>query len=302
MDHSSAMDRVALRRVAAIGVLATAVLLGGCDWFRPKPPELAFAPYDMAYASKPDFARIEHRYPLFPADLARLMPEHLAAMDQEQIDQIYARLTAGPIPDGPFDGAILFPRGSTGKFRFAEIAGGFAGLALQLKGLQSESLGEALWKGKVFYRDERVLRNRIEDLAALKAVGLVEGEPRKLTVGGRDAWLLFPAKLYCGQSLLDARRESIIIDYFFSDEIPGYQEKPDFLAGRRGLRVRDEIRMVRPGFYLGRAYVDRVFLLNFTLYNDAAAKRDADAFAKGTPAPEDCYTGTQQRVAAAAPR
>jgi len=139
-----------------------------------------------------------------------------------------------------------------------------------------------------------VLRNRIEDIDALRKIGLVGQEPRKLAVGGKETWLLFPAKVFCGQSLLDARRESIIIDYFFTDEIAGYQEQPDFLAGRRGLRVRDEIRMVRPGFYLGRAYLDRGFLLNFTLYNDEIAKRDADAFANASPVQEDCYTGTQQ--------
>ena len=43
---------------------------------------------------------------------------------------------------------------------------------------------------------------------------------------------MFPARLYCGQSLLDSRRESVIIDYFFTDEIPGYRERPDYLAGR----------------------------------------------------------------------
>ena len=269
--------------------------LSACEWmrgvFQPKPPELSFAPYEKSYATKPDFARVEYKYPLARSQRALLMPEHLAALDQEQIDQIYARLSAGPIPDGPFDGKILLPRGLSGKFRVAEIAGGFAGLALHLKGLEIESLGEAMWKGKMFYRDERVLRNQIDDLDALKKVGLVEGEPRKLTAGGKERWLLFPAKVYCGQSLLDARRESIIIDYFFGDEIDGYQEKPDFLAGRRGLRVRDEIRMVRPGFYLGRAYLDRGFLLNFTLYNEAIAKRGIDGFAKSSPLQEDCFSG-----------
>jgi hypothetical protein len=83
-----------------------------------------------------------------------------------------------------------------------------------------EDVGETLWRGKVFFRDERVLRNRIEDLSILKKMGLVEGEPKKMNYGGKETWLLFPAKLYCGQSLLDARRESIIIDYFFTDEIP----------------------------------------------------------------------------------
>jgi hypothetical protein len=276
--------------------------LAGCEWikdmFKPKAPDIKFAPYVKNYETKMDFAQVEYKYPLSTVDLAKITPENLAALDQEQVDQIYARLAAGPIPDGPFDGKILFPRGSSGKFRTAEIAGGLTGMALHLKGLELETVGEALWKGKVFYRDERVLRNRIEDLDALKKVGLVEGEPKKLSVGGKETWLLFPAKLYCGQSLFDSRRESVIIDYFFTDEIKGYQEKPDFLAGRRGLRVRDEIRMVRPGFYLGRAYLDKVFGLNFTLYNKEVAERDGEAFLKTGQVKEDCWTGTQKRVVA----
>jgi hypothetical protein len=275
--------------------LAAALALAGCDWFKPRPPDVPFAPHGERYESKLDFARLEHRYPLGTAELERLTPENLATLDQEQIDQIYARLSAGPVPDGPYDGRVLLPRGTSGQFRAAEIVGGMAGLAVHLKGLKLETVGEALWKGKVFYRDERVLRNRIEDLGALKAAGLVSGEPRKLSVGGKETWLLFPAKLYCGQSLLDARRESIIIDYAFTDEIAGYQEMPDFLAGRRGLAVRDEIRMVRPGFYLGRAYLDRVFALDFTLYNAAVAERDGPAFAKTGQAREDCWGGTQAR-------
>ena len=138
----------------------------------------------------------------------------------------------------------------------------------------------------MFYRDDRLLRNRIEDLALLKPI--IEGDLstiEKIKVDGKDQWLLFPAKLYCGQSLLDSRRESIIIDYFFTDEIPGYRQKPDFLAGRNGLAVRDEIRMVRPGFYLGRAYVGKVFLLNFTLYNKAIAERDGPGFAQTARSP-----------------
>jgi hypothetical protein len=291
-------------RILAVASMAALLTLGGCEWvrdtfFRAKAPDVKFADYKPEYQTKMDFGQVEYMFPLTTEELARITPENLAALDQEQIDQIYARLTAGPIPDGAFDGTILLPRGTSGKFRVAEIAGGFAEYVLHLKGLKVETLGETLWKGKVFYRDERVLRNRLEDLSVLQKAGLVEGEPKKATFGGKETWLLFPAKLYCGQSLLDARRESIIIDYFFTDEIPGYQEKPDHLAGRRGLRVRDEIRMVRPGFYLGRAYLDKVFLLNFTLYNRDIAKRDGDAFVKTGDVNQDCWTGTQQRVARA---
>lgn len=285
----------------AICMLCTAALMAmaGCEK-KPKPPEIAFAPYSANDASKMDLAQVEHKFPLSTADLAKITPDNLATLDQEQVDQIYARLTAGPIPDGPYDGKILLPRGTSKELRAAEIVGGFAGFAVQLKGLQLETVGEHLWRGKVFYRDERVLRNRIEDIGALKAAGLVEGDPKKIKVGDQETWLLFPAKLYCGQSLLDGRRESIIIDYFFTDEIPGYQEKPDFLAGRRGLKVRDEIRMVRPGFYLGRAYLDRGFGLNFTLYNKSVAERDGPAFEKDGKTSEDCWTGTQSRRIAAA--
>jgi hypothetical protein len=281
-------------KIALIILLAASLF--GCDWFKPGPPDIKFAPDNADFRQKMDLAEVEYKYPLLPADLSKITPANLSTLSQEQIDQIYARLSAGPIPDGPFDGEILFPRGSSGKFRVAEVMGGFAGTALQLKGITLDAVGESLWHGKVFYRDERVLRNRIDDLSALKKVGLVEGEPKKISVGGKDAWLLFPAKLYCGQSLFDSRRESIIIDYFFTEEIPGYQEKPDFLAGRRGVRVRDEIRMVRPGFYLGRAYLDRVFGLNFTLYNKAIAEKDGPAFVQTGQVKEDCWVGTQARA------
>ena len=288
----------ALTAVVALSVAASLGLVA-CSKEAP-PPAIPFAPWDKGYASKPDFAQVDYKYPIPTAELAKITPDYLATLDQEQLDQIYARLTAGPIPDGAFDGRILLPRGGSGKFRLAEITGGFAGTALQLKGLALEDVAESLWRGKVFYRNERVLRNRIEDLSVLKKLGLVQGEPKKMDFHGKETWLLFPAKLYCGQSLLDARRESIVIDYFFTDEIPGYQENPDFLAGRRGLRVRDEIRMVRPGLYLGRAYLDRGFALNFTLYNKEMDEQGRDAFVKTGQVQEDCWPGTQQHKALAA--
>ncbi|RZU02486.1 hypothetical protein [Rivibacter subsaxonicus] len=284
------------RKLLALALLPLLLLPAGCDFFQ-RAPEVPFAPYGEAAQARMDLAEVEYRYPLGPADLAKITPDNLAKLDQEQIDQIYARLSAGPIPDGPYDGKILLPRGSSGKFRVAEIVGGLGGLIVHLKGLELETVGEQLWRGKVFFRDQRVLRNRIEDLGLLQKLGLVEGEPQKFEAGGRQTWLLFPAKLYCGQSLFDSRRESVIIDYFFSDEIAGYQEKPDFLAGRRGLVVRDEIRMVRPGFYLGRAYLNRAFGLNFTLYNAAIAERDGPAFLH-TGSAEDCWSGTQRRLTA----
>jgi hypothetical protein len=282
-------------------VCAAVLLLSGCG--APPKPEIKFASYGADYQSKPDFAQLEYQHPIPPDELKNVTRDYLAGLEQEQIDQLYARLSAGPIPDGAFDGDLFFPKGISGKPRISEIAGGgLKGLAVNLKVKTVDAIGEVLWKGKVFYRDQRVLRNRIEDLALLKP--LIEGELSdlpKIKVNGKDAWLLFPAKLYCGQSLLDGRRESIIIDYAFTDEVQGYRERPDFLAGRRGFRVRDEIRMVRPGLYLGRAYMNRVFVLNFVLENKEIEKRDTDNWLKGQ-AHEDCWTGTQPRIVAATSR
>ena len=278
-------------------IVLAAVALAACT--KIEPPTLSFAPYDKAYPSKLDLAQVDYKYPIAATELAKITPDFLATLEQEQLDQIYARIKAGPIPDGAFDGRILLPKGGSGKVRLSEIVGGFAGTALHLKGLVIEDIGEALWRGKVFFRAERILRNRIDDLAVLKKAGLVEGEPKKMSYGGKETWLLFPAKLYCGQSLLDARRESIIIDYSFTDEIAGYQESPDFLAGRRGLKVRDEIRMIRPGLYLGRAYLDRGFALNFTLYDKATDDKARDDFVKTGKVQEDCWPGTQARTTVA---
>lgn len=286
------MDPGSVIRLPKPVLLAALLLLAACE----RKPDIGFLEYGEGYAGKPDFAEVEHRHPLSVADLQKLTPDNIQRFDQEQIDQIYARLSAGPIPDGAFDGDLVFPKGQSGDRRLAEIVGGLPGLAVEWKTIKLEQLGRALWKGKVFYRDQRLLRNRIEDTRLLQPlVGSDLGSIPKTSVEGRDQWLLFPARLYCGQSLLDSRRESIIIDYAFTDTLPGYREKPDFLAGRNGLQVRDEIRMVRPGFYLGRAYIGRVFLLDFTLYNKAIAERDGPAFAQSGKVAEDCWGGTQER-------
>ncbi len=292
-------------RQLAVVALATLIVVGcGQDEARQKKAfevKFPFAEYGESHAAKPDFARVEHELPLSVDDLYRITPEVLSLLEQEQVDQIYARLSAGPIPQGPYEGDLFFPRGDSGKLRLSEIAGGgLKGLLVNVAGKKLDAIGEILWKGKVFYRDERLLRNRIEDLGPLKRVGLVEdGGSRnplqKIEVGGKDQWLLFPARLYCGQSLLDGRRESIIIDYAFTDQLPGYRRMPDMMAGRDGFAIRDEIRMVRPGFYLGRAYIDRAFVVNFVLWNDEVASAAEADFRRTGEVREDCWSGTQAR-------
>jgi hypothetical protein len=183
---------------------------------------------------------------------------------------------------------VIFASGG-GLRRLKEILGGTKGFLADRAVNDLDTLAEALWKGKVFYRDKLELRNQITNekkLARLFKADL--SKMRRETIDGRKVGLLFPAKLYCGQSLLDSRRESVIIDYFFGDELDGYLDEIDQIAGRNGLQIRDEIRMVRPGLYLGRAYVGKIFLLNFTLYSPEAAERGT------AEAREDCRPGSAQ--------
>ena len=252
-----------------------------------------------------DFARVEREVPLSRADLAKITPENIAALSQEQVDQIYGRLTAGPIPDGPYQGNLFFARGDSLDTRLGEVLGGVEGRIATAKIATLEAVGRTLWKGKMFDRNARVLRNLIDDLGPLRPlIDDPSGVPTAIinrqgwlgsVLPANKVWLLFPAKLYCGQSLVDSRRESVIIDYSYGDEVEGWRASPDSLAGRGGLRIRDEIRMVRPGFYIGRAYANRLFLLNFTLYNAEASEAGAAAFAQGKPISEDCWTGEQAR-------
>jgi hypothetical protein len=254
-----------------------------------------------------DFARVEAEFPLSRADLMKLTPDLIATLEQEKVDQIYARLTAGPLPDGPYLGDFFFARGDNKDARIEEIIGGLRGRLAGTAVSFLELIGNDLWRGKVFYRDQRIARTMVRDRAALREF---VGDPATImttTIPDETwlsqlfpsrAWLLFPAKVHCGQSLLDGRRESIVIDHNFNDEVEGYRASPDSLAGRGGLRIRDELRMIRPGFYLGRAYANRMFLANFTLYNPAVADPQEDAFRSGAPTPEECWPGEQARRSA----
>lgn len=269
--------------------LAVLPLLTGCTK-AVRPPDFPVADAGKPYASKPDFARVENRYPLNADHRAALTPQNLTTFNQEELDQIYARLSAGPIPDGPYQGTVIFADGA-GLRRLKEILGGVKGFAADLGVDKLEHVAEALWKGKVFYRDQMELRNQITKRRTISR--LLDADLSKMrtaNIEGRKVGLLFPAKLYCGQSLLDSRRESVIIDYSFSDEIDGYLPEIDDLGGRNGLQIRDEIRMIRPGFYLGRAYIGRIFLLNFTLYNEHVAARGGQV----EQGREDCRPGSQQ--------
>jgi hypothetical protein len=250
------------------------------------PPDIPFA---SSYESKIDLARLEHDLPLTPSDLMKITPENLKFATQEQVDQMYARLTAGSIPDGTYEGRLFVPKGGPAHpVRISVTLN--AGRTMNL-----ETIGKVLWTEKVLDRTRRTARSRLHDKAALASL---VGTGHMLDLDRTEAPLLFPAKLYCGQSLLDGRRESIVIDHVFNDDLEGYREQPDAEVGRDGLELREEIRMIRPGFYLGRAYIKRVFLLNFILFNRITAEREAESFQKSGGTDEDCWIGSQRlRVA-----
>ena len=305
----------------AVVLLVVAGAVGYFAWryYSPEPPDVAFVMADegLEDPDEPwrrhviDFAELEHEYPLSREDRMKITPDRLRALSQEQVDQIYGRLPAGPIPDGVFHGGLFFPKGEEEYSRLGELVGGILGRKVDIATAKLEFFASRLWKGKVFDRDNLVLRNLVDDREFLEeligddAAELETIEVERLgflswVLPTRTTWLLFPAKLYCGQSLLDGRRESIIIDYAYNDDLTDlYHDNPDNLVGRKGMRIRDEIRMVRPGFYLGRAYLNRVFALNFTLYDPRVAEAQEDAFLVGDSVGADCWPEAEQLSASA---
>jgi hypothetical protein len=254
-------------------------------------PPIRFAPPGT------DVTTLRSQYALTDAERRALTPENLRQLTQAQVDQIYTRLASGPIPDGPFRGDLFFPRDKDHHARVGDLANPLPALG-SVAAMQAEDLGRVLWKGKVFFRSQSILRNRIEDLAILKPLIPDAGTIPKLTFDGATTWLLFPAAVSCGDSRFDATRRSIVIDYTKGPQIEGYREVPDKLAGSEGLRIRDEVRIIRQGFYLGRAYFADKFGLNFTLLDPAIPP---DTSSSGMPQArpelinEDCNGATTAR-------
>jgi hypothetical protein len=96
----------------------------------------------------------------------------------------------------------------------------------------SEKIAELInifgWQGKVFDAKAGLLRNHV------LAIGL------KAII----------ARVYKGPSLLDGK-ECIVLDYSDTSLVASH--------------VRDEIRQIEPGFYLGKVYWDKGRLIDFSL-------------------------------------
>jgi len=84
------------------------------------------------------------------------------------------------------------------------------------------------WQGKVFDAKAGVLRNHILPLGLTAII----------------------ARIYKGPSLLDGK-ECIVLDYSETSLVASH--------------IRDEIRLIEPGFYLGKVYWDKARLIDFSL-------------------------------------
>jgi hypothetical protein len=266
------MSTIRLMRVAPIGsllvVLAMLVMAGDC---RTGTPPIRFAPAGT------DAARLRSDFALTATERESLTADSLRTLTQDQIDQIYLRLDPGQMPDGPFRGDLFFPRGGNRHAAVGDLGVSLPARLSAIAAMPIEQLGRALWKGKVFFRSQGVLRNRIDDLAILKPIIKDAGTIPRLTFDGETTWLLFPAQISCGASLLEPAHRAIVIDYSKGPTIEGYREIPDSLAGADALDIHDEVRLVKAGLYLGRAYFKGRFGLNFTLLKPGADAAGAAA-------------------------
>ncbi len=280
------------------------------------------------FRQKPDQAYLQYKLPLTAAERRAITPEDIKKMTQEEIDQLYIRLESGPITPGSYNGSIVMNAEMIGAVRgeiYSKIAGEHPNIGTFVQKLCGakdpvECIGEYIWRGKRIYpmnsEGEYMLRNAIKTTVAdslhlalapvgesisagwnsvLDRMGIGNElsspkEPFKLLGGQEETFsMLFPAHVYCGQSLFDHRRESIIIDYSWGIDFGRFVKNIDILAGSGYLDIRDEVRMIRPGLYLGRAYTNKIFLLNFVLNNS-----DPQVAAAGV-ATNSCFDGRTTR-------
>ena len=134
----------------------------------------------------------------------------LFQMTQAQLDELFTKSEAGPIPDGPATGTAIIAPGTVFTPEIAAAVSLF------------------VWQGKTFDGKHGVLRNRISALGLNAIV----------------------AEVYKGPSWLD-QKECIILDYSKTSTVAQW--------------IRDEIRQIEPGTYLGKVYGGKKRLIDFAL-------------------------------------
>jgi hypothetical protein len=148
-----------------------------------------------------------------PVDIPQLMK-----MTQAQLDDLFKKSPAGPIPNGEAQGTAIIAPGTV------------------IEGEAAKLIHLLAWQGKVFDASAGELRNKILPFG-LKAI---------------------IAKVYKDKSWYDGK-ECIALDYSNTSLIAHW--------------IRDEIRQVGDGVYLGIVYWGKSKLINFALKfpNGAAA-------------------------------
>ena len=134
----------------------------------------------------------------------------LLKMSESQLDDLFSKSTAGPIPDGAAKGTAIIAPGTTFSPAIAQAISFFT------------------WQGKSFDGPHGVLRNRISVLGLNAIV----------------------AEVYKGPSWFD-KKECIVLDYSKTSTVAGW--------------IRDEIRQLEPGTYLGKVYGHEKPLIHFAL-------------------------------------
>ncbi len=131
-------------------------------------------------------------------------------MSQAQLDDVFTSSAMGELPDGDAEGTAIVAPGT-------DIEGPILLLVRTLA-----------WQGKVFYRPQGYLFNKVGPLG----------------------FHLVKARVYVAPSWFDTR-PAIILDY----------SKTSLIAHK----VRDEIREVSPGTFLGIVYYGAAKTINFVL-------------------------------------
>src|SRR5438067_6086012 len=144
------------------GVVAASLLAALALACHHNVPPIRFAPQGT------NGDQLRTSFSLSDVERTSLTPDVLEQFTQVQIDQIYQRLSPGAIPDGPFRGDLFLPRGASRHQRIGDVAPSLPTQLSALAALPLEHLGRVFWKGKVFFKTEAILRNRIDDLAVLK--------------------------------------------------------------------------------------------------------------------------------------
>jgi hypothetical protein len=134
----------------------------------------------------------------------------LTTMSQLELDQLFRRGPMGEIPDGDAVGAALVAPGTDLELPILVFTRWLA------------------WQGKVFYRPQGYLFNKVGPLG----------------------FHLVKARVYVAPSWFD-QQPAIILDY----------SKTSLLAHK----VRDEIREISPGTFLGIVYYGDLKTINFVL-------------------------------------